>query len=442
MSKFKDSLIKMALNQRHIRLRDKEKSSPDRVQIKQPNIKIADELCRFKDYPNYKAILQKQILIKKFKIKDPFFLTHEGIASATSVINQKSFINFSSYNYLNLNGDQRVINAAKEAIDRYGTSVSASRLVSGERPIHQELEHALAQLHNVDDALIFVSGHATNVSTIGYLFGPKDLILHDALIHDSVLQGIKLSGAFRLPFPHNDWEGLNDILIARRHQFERVLIIIEGIYSMDGDYPDLPQFIEVKKRHKAFLMVDEAHSIGVMGKCGRGIGEFFGVHGDDVDIWMGTLSKTLAGCGGYIAGCNALVQHLKYMAPGFLYSVGMSPPLAAASLKALEIMQSEPNRIDMLHARARQFLEEAKQNKLNVGFSMGLNIIPIIYDSSKKSVQISNELYEKGVNVQPIIYPAVPDNQARLRFFINCTHTQEQISFVVELLRKISNLHY
>lgn len=443
MNKLKESLIKMALNQRHIRLQEKEKSEPDRLQIMPPpNARIADELCRFKDYPNYKAILQKQILIKKFKIKDPFFLTHEGIASATSVIHQKSFINFSSYNYLNLNGDQRVTNAAKEAIDRYGTSVSASRLVSGERPIHQELEQALAHLHNVDKALVFVSGHATNVTTIGYLFGAKDLILHDELIHDSALQGIKLSGAFRLSFPHNDWQALNDILSTRRHQFERVLIVIEGLYSMDGDYPDLPQFIEVKKRHKAFLMVDEAHSIGVMGTCGRGIGEFFGVNGDDVDIWMGTLSKTLAGCGGYIAGCNALVDHLKYMAPGFLYSVGMAPPLAAASLKALEIMHSEPERIDTLHARAQQFLEEAKQSKLNIGYSKGLNIIPVIYESSKKSVQLSNELYENGVNVQPIIYPAVPDNQARLRFFINCTHTQEQISFVVELLRKMSNPRY
>lgn len=422
----------MALSQRQSRLRVKEEVSADTSHFSQA--RASHKFCNFEDYPAYQAIVQKKLLSQKFNINNPFFLTHEGTASATSIINGQTFINFSSYNYLNLNGDPRVIQATKEAIDQYGTSASASRLVSGERPIHQALEQALARLHEVDDALTFVSGHATNVTTIGYLFGPNDLILHDELIHDSALQGIKLSGAFRLSFPHNNWQALNDILINRRHQFERVLIIIEGLYSMDGDYPDLPQFIEIKKRHKAFLMVDEAHSIGVMGDNGRGIGEFFAVNRTDVDIWMGTLSKTLAGCGGYIAGCNALIEHLKFAAPGFLYSVGMSPPLAAASLKALDIMLAEPERVATLQARAQQFLAQAKQAKLDVGFSQGLNIVPIIYGSSRKAAFMSNKLHEKNINVQPIIYPAVPDNQARLRFFINCNHTAEQISHTVQVL--------
>jgi len=184
---------------------------------------------------------------------------------------------YASYNYLDLSGDADVAQAAKDAIDRYGTSVSASRLVSGERPIHRELERALASLYGVDDAITMVSGHTTNVTTIGYLFGPRDLMLHDELIHNSVLQGIQLSGARRLPFPHNDWQALDDILRQQRRQFERVLIVLEGIYSMDGDYPDLPRFIEIKHRHRAFLMVDEAHSLGVMGLKGHGIGEHFGI---------------------------------------------------------------------------------------------------------------------------------------------------------------------
>lgn len=424
----------MALNQRQSRLREKENATTDSLLLNKPNVKISDQFCNFEAYANYQAIQQKKVFLKKFKIDNPFFLTHEGTPSATSIINGKTLINFSSYNYLNLNGDPRVIAAAKKAIDRYGTSASASRLVAGERPIHQELEKALASMYGVDDALTFVSGHATNVTTIGYLFGTKDLILHDELIHDSALQGIKLSGAFRLSFPHNDWQALDDILSARRHQFERVLIIIEGLYSMDGDYPHLPAFIEIKKRHKAFLMVDEAHSIGVMGRQGRGIGEFFGIDSCDVDIWMGTLSKTLAGCGGYIAGCSALIEHLKFSAPGFLYSVGMSPALAAASLKALEIMFEEPERIALLHARTKQFLEEATLNGLDVGRSAGFSIIPLICGSSKKAVQLANDLQKRNINVQPIIYPAVPDNQARLRFFINCTHTEEQISYTINEL--------
>src|SRR5690606_18227330 len=232
---------------------------------------------------------------------------HEGTAGADTHIGGKSYVNYASYNYLGMSADPIVPAAARDAMKRYGTSVSARRLVSGERPVHRELERALADVYEVDDAITFVSGHATNVSVIGYLFGPRDLILHDEFIHNSVLQGARLSGARRLPFPHNDWAALDGILHEQRHQFERVLIVLEGIYSMDGEYPDLARFVEIERRHKAFLMVDEAHSFGVMGKRGYGIREHFDMPGTDVDIWMGTLSKTLAGCGGYIAGETALV---------------------------------------------------------------------------------------------------------------------------------------
>src|SRR3990167_24449 len=297
MKSIKENLLIKALSQRRSRLQSQACSSADSdiALIAKPLNKYK-QYCAFSSYEQYKLIEQKKLFAKKFHIHNPFFLQHDGIASATSNIAGKAYINFSSYNYLNLNGDPRVIKAAKDAIDCYGTSVSASRLVSGERLIHQELEQALAKMHKVEDCLVFVSGHATNVTTIGYLFGPKDLIIHDELIHDSALQGIKLSGSMRLSFPHNDWQFLDELLAKRRHQFERVLVIVEGIYSMDGDYPDLPQFISVKKRHNAFLMVDEAHAIGVLGATGRGIGEFCNVSPSDVDIWMGTLSKALAGC--------------------------------------------------------------------------------------------------------------------------------------------------
>src|SRR3990167_6314414 len=421
----KDSLIKMALGQRRARLQNIAEHQEERISSS------LDKFCHFENYTAYQAILQKQRFSKKFKINNPFFIQHDGIAAATSVINGAEFINFSSYNFLNLNGDHRVSQAAKDAIDRYGTSASASRLVAGERPIHAQLETALAKLHNVDNALVFVSGHATNVTTIGYLFSPKDLIIHDELIHDSVLQGIKLSGALRLSFPHNNWQFLDELLTARRAQFERVLIIIEGLYSMDGDYPDLPQFIAIKNRHKTFLMVDEAHSIGILGSSGRGIADFFAIDGKEVDIWMGTLSKTLVGCGGYIAGNHALIEHLKFAVPGFLYSVGMAPPLAAAAFTALKIMLAEPERVAMLNLRATQFLTAARVAGLNTCSSAGLGIIPIIYGASKKAIQISNSLHKKNINVQTIIYPAIPDNQARLRFFINSEHTLEQINYTI-----------
>lgn len=310
--------------------------------------KVSKDFTRFDRFPGYEKMLVPKAAAERFGLANPFFVSHDGLAGATTQINGREFINFSSYNYLGLNGDPRVNQAAKNAIDLYGTTVSASRLVAGERPIQRDLERALAQVYGVEDCVAFVSGHATNVSTIGYLFGPKDLVLHDALAHNSIIEGIKLSGATRRSFAHNDTAQLDQILADIRGQFERVLIVIEGHYSMDGDIPDLPAFIDIKRRHQAFLMVDEAHSLGVLGTTGLGLHEHYGVPGTDVDIWMGTLSKTMSGCGGYIAGERALVEHLKYAAPGFVYSVGLAPALAAAALQCLEILHQEPQRVHQL----------------------------------------------------------------------------------------------
>jgi len=206
---------------------------------------------------------------------------------------------------------------------------------------------------------------------------------------------------------------------------------------MDGDVPELPRFIEVKTRHKAFLMVDEAHSLGVLGNTGGGAREHWDVLGSQVDIWMGTLSKTLAGCGGFIAGERALVEHLKYAAPGFVYSVGISPPLAAASLEALKVMRAEPERSARLRERAQQFLVLAQQHGIDTGLSQGYAVVPAIIKNSLSAVKGSNELFNRGINVQPIIYPAVEERQARLRFFVNIAHTQEQIQFTLETLARL-----
>ncbi len=342
------------------------------------------------------------------------------------------YINFASYNYLGLSGDPRVSLAAKQAIDKYGTSVSASRLVSGERPIHRELEGAIANIYGVDDAVVMVSGHATNVTTIGHLFGANDLILHDELIHNSSMVGAQLSGAKRLSFPHNDYAALDKLLNEQRHAYEKVLIVIEGLYSMDGDVPNLPEFIAIKQKHQAFLMVDEAHSLGVLGDKGLGIREHFGIDGKAVDIWMGTLSKTLASCGGYIAGESALVEQLKFFAPGFLYSVGMPPQVAAPALAALTILQQEPERTERLKHLSNYFLVKAKAAGINTGLSQGVAIIAAITGSSMSAVRLSHALFAKGINVQPIIYPGVPEKNARLRFFICCDHTEAQIDQTIE----------
>ncbi|TQV63672.1 MAG: aminotransferase class I/II-fold pyridoxal phosphate-dependent enzyme [Halothiobacillaceae bacterium] len=399
---------------------------------------IPEAYCRFDRHPGYEKILVPKLAAERFGVANPFFKSHEGVADATTTIGGRSFINFASYNYLGLSGHPAVNQAALAAIERYGTSASASRIVAGERPIQRELEQALAENYGVEDCIVFVSGHATNVSTIGYLFGPKDLVIHDSLIHNSVLEGIKLAGSARRNFPHNDHQALDAILSEIRGQFERVLIVVEGHYSMDGDVPDLPELIDIKRRHKAFLMVDEAHSLGVLGQTGKGIHEHYGIEGRDVDIWMGTLSKTLAGCGGYIAGERALVEHLKYAAPGFVYSVGISPPLAAASLEALRIMQREPERVTQLQERARQFLELARSKGIDTGYSQGFSVVPAILGSSLKATRLSNQLFEHGINAQPIIHPAVEERAARLRFFVSATHTNQQLQETIEKLARMA----
>lgn len=402
---------------------------------------VPEQFWRFDRHPGYQQLKLLAQSAQHLGLGNPFFKLHDGTAGAETSIGGRQYINFANYNYLDYSGHPDINAAAKAAIDRYGTSVSASRPVSGERPLHRELEQALARYHDVEEAVAFVSGHATNVTTLGYLFGPHDLILHDELIHNSVLQGIQLSGARRLPFPHNDWQALDRLLSEQRSQFERVLVVVEGIYSMDGDYPDLPRFVELRQRHRVFLMVDEAHSLGVMGETGGGIREHFGLAGRDVDIWMGTLSKTLAGCGGYIAGETALVEHLKFLAPGFLYSVGMPPPVAAAALAALRCLAQDRDRVAALQARGQQFLSLARQAGLDTGTSTGLAVIPVITGSSLKAARLSAALFQRGINAQPILHPAVPEQAARVRFFMSCRHTPEQIeqtvAAVVEALAEL-----
>jgi 8-amino-7-oxononanoate synthase len=367
-------------------------------------------------------------------ISDPFFRVHEGIADAETVIGNRSFVNFASYNYVGLNGHPDIVSAARAAIDRYGTSVSASRPVSGERPVHRDLEHALARVHGTEDCVVLVGGHSTNVTVIGHLLGRDDVIVHDALIHNSIVQGAILSGARRVPFPHLDHEAADRLLRETRPRGGHALLVIEGHYSMDGDVPDLPAFIAAARRNRAWLMVDEAHALGVLGPRGFGTADRFGVDPAEVDIWMGTLSKSLVSCGGYIAGSKDLVDFLKVAAPGFVFSVGMAPPAAAAALAALELLEREPERVRRLNDRAALFLRLAREGGLDVGGSIGASIVPIVTGSSIRAGRLAQALFDRGINVQPILYPAVPERAARLRFFLTASHTEEQIKNAVAIL--------
>ncbi len=392
-------------------------------------------LTDFRTLPLYQQTRTQRGTIEVLGIGNPFLREHEDRAGATTVIGGKKVVNFSSYDYLGLNQHPAIGAAAKSAIDTFGTSVSASRIVAGERPVHRALETALAALYEAEDAIVFVSGHATNVSTIGTLMGPKDLVLYDSLSHNSIVVGAELSGATRRAFAHGDCDALERMLAESRTRFERVLIVAEGLYSMDGDMPDLKRLVEIKRRWGAWLMVDEAHGLGVLGATGRGSAEQQGVAFGDVDIWMGTLSKTLAACGGYIAGKAELIELLKHHAAGFVFSVGLSAPLAAASLKALELMRAEPERVRRSQANGRHFLAAAKAARLDTGHGQGFAVAPVLVGDSLKAVTLSERLLARGFNVLPIVFPAVPMQSARLRFFISSEHTFEQIDAAVAATR-------
>ncbi len=379
-------------------------------------------------FPEVLALQKRFTDLAASGLRNPYFHVHEGTARNTTVVAGRRLVNFSSYNYIGLSGDPDVLAAVHSAVERYGTSVSASRVASGERPFHGELEALLARCQGAEAAVLFTAGHATNVTTIGHLFGPEDLILHDEYIHDSALQGIKLSGAARRYFRHDDPAHLERQLEELRPHYRRCLIVVEGVYSMDGDISALPEYVRLKEAHNALLMVDEAHSFGIVGATGKGVAEHFGIDGRRIDIWMGTLSKSLASCGGWIAGSRALVDYLRYTAPGFVYSAGLTPANGVAALAALKKMLAEPWRVRRLQDNAKLFHDALVERGMDTGPALGgSGVVPVITGNSAHAMMLAQSLGDQGINVQPIVYPAVAENAARLRFFLSSTHTPDEL---------------
>jgi len=393
-----------------------------------------EKFIHFETIPAYTKLQETISGLETAGLKKLFFNCTSGISDNKIMIDGISYINYSGYNYLGMSGDPIVTEATLKAVKEYGTSVSASRLVSGEKPLNQALENAIANLIGTDESIVFTAGHATNVSVITHLFGENDLIVHDALIHNSSLQGAIFSKATRIPFPHNNFKALDQILCEKRQYHERVVILTEGAFSMDGDIPYLPELIAIKKKHYALLMIDEAHSIGVLGKNGFGIGEHFAVNPQDVDIWMGTLSKALGSCGGYIAANSKLINYLKFGCGGFVYSAGITPANAAAALESVRLLKTQPQRVKTLQSRAKQLLDLLKQAEINTGNSNETPIIPVIVGDERKALQLSLLLRDKQIYAMPIVHPAVEKGWARVRFFVNCKHTTEEIDYTAQAI--------
>ncbi|WP_168793134.1 aminotransferase class I/II-fold pyridoxal phosphate-dependent enzyme [Paraburkholderia aromaticivorans] len=398
-------------------------------------VRVAPEHYDFAHFPEMRQYERTCWYYENQGFQWNMYREHAGVASAEVEIDGRRVLNFSSYNYLDLSDDVRVCEAAKRAIDVYGTSAGAGRIIRGEVPLFGAFERELAETLGVEDAVMGVSGWGVNAGAIGFLARKQDLILYDELVHNSMLIGARIGGARRFAFPHNDYDALEQLLAEHRKQYERVLILTEGVFGMDGDIPDVPRMIEIKRRYRALLMVDEAHSMGVIGPRGLGVVDYFGIDGADIDIHFSTLSKSFSTIGGYVAGSRALVTMLKHYASGIgLYIAAPNPANAAAALAALRIMRAEPERARRVVANADYLREQAVAAGLDIGPSHGSAVVPIMQPDSETAMWMSARLFDAGVFAFPMIFPVVPRDGARLRFFLSTAHTREQIDRTVALL--------
>jgi len=393
-------------------------------------------ITKFEDTPEYNMFKLRFETLKN--IKNPYYVPHDSTLRDTSVLNGKEVLNFGSYNYLGLSGHPQVSQAAIDAIHKLGTSASGSRLLAGEKTLHKELEKEIAQWKRTEDSIALVGGHSTNVTFVGNFCGENDLILYDIMSHNSVSQGIQLSRATSRLFPHNDYKSARAILSSMRDKFEKVLLVIEGVYSMDGDIAPVPEFVKLKKEFGCFLMVDEAHSSCVIGRNGGGVDEHFDLEPDDIDIRMGTLSKGIGTCGGYLAGKKSLIEYMRYSLPGIVFSVGLSPALAAASLESIRIIRKDNSLVKQLQENIRYFVTKAREKGFNLCMAEESAIVPILVGKDMDAFALSEALLESGIFVPPAVYPAVPANKARLRFCLTSCHNKNQIDKVLNTLKELS----
>jgi 8-amino-7-oxononanoate synthase len=366
---------------------------------------------------------------------DPFFVEIDS-ARQEAQAHGRHFVSFANYDYLGIGGHPAVKAAAAAALENLGIGALASRLVGGERSTHHLFEESLAQFLGVESVLTLVSGYLTNVTTISHIMNTHDAILLDELSHNSIICGAKGTSATTIVFRHNDLDHLESILREKRGTYRHVLIVAEALYSMDGDIVDLPRLVEIKDRHKAWLLIDEAHSIGVLGQEGRGLCEYSGVDPAQIDLTIGTLSKTLASCGGFVGGKAPVIDWLRYTLPGFVFSVGLSPVIVAAAHSALDVVRKEAWRIERLRQNAELFIDLAREAGLDTGPAIGRGVVPILFADSRETLAASRHLMANGYYVPPIIQIGVPKNQPRLRFFLSASHKSEDIRGVISLLAR------
>lgn len=342
----------------------------------------------------------------------------------------REMLMFASYSYLGLIGHPRINEAAKRAIDRYGTGTHGVRSLAGTLPVHKELEETIAEFKNAEAAVVFSSGYVTNLSVIAALVGRGDYVFSDKLNHASIVDGCLMSGAKFVRFRHNDMDSLEQRLQSVPADATK-LIVADAVFSMDGDIIDLPRLVELARKYNAWVMIDEAHSVGVLGKTGRGIEEHFGL-GDVVDIKMGTLSKTIPSVGGYIAGKKDLVEYIRHASRAYIFSAALPPAQAAAAAEAFRVIMDEPWRVEKLQANAQRFIQGLKERGFNTLFTETA-IVPILCGEDETAFRMTAESFKRGIFVLPVISPAVPVGLARLRATVTTAHEPEDIEYAMDV---------
>lgn len=396
----------------------------------------------FRDHPGVAEVATRfdgyEKWLRDADLINPYYLPHEGLSGPVTRMAGRDVVNFSSFSYLDLAAEPRVHAAAKAAIDTYGTSAGAVRIVAGELPIYRELEAELARRYDTEAALVTASGYLTNAAAVGFLLGKGDLAICDSLIHNSVVAGTEWSGCKRINFRHNDPEALEAILKMSRRSFDRAMVVLEGLYSMDGDVVRLPEIIEVARKYDCSIMIDEAHSFGVLGETGHGVRELFDLPGDAVDVWMGTLSKAIGSVGGYLAGNAELVDGFKYTAGGLsMYTASPAPSAIGAALGALEVLSDEPDRVAALRHNSEYLHRGARERGFDTGASQGTPITPIIVGPDEPAVVAAVAMLQRDISVNAITHPVVPAGESRLRFFVNCHHTEDQIDRTLDVVAEV-----
>jgi len=394
------------------------------------------EITEIIDNKKIKALLAREKNLERFNL-NTYMLPIENPTGRTVTVGGEEFIMLGSYSYLGLINHPEIIKVAHEALDKYGSGAGGVRLLTGTTDLHKRLENRIAEFKHTEDSIIYSSGYVTNMTLISTLLGKDDLVIIDKYDHQSIYDGCILSKADWKRFNHNDLADLDRVLEEHRKNYTRVLVIVDGVFSMDGDIAPMPEIVEIAKKHDSFTMVDDAHGLGTIGPNGKGIEDYYDMKPGSIDIMMGTLSKAIPSVGGYVAGNKKMITYLRYTSNAFVFSAALPPVMAAVALKALDIIETEKDRVQTLQKNISTFITRVKEMGYNTLKSKDTPIVPVIIGDDIKTFRFAKKMKKEGILVPPIVYPAVPQESGRLRCCVMATHTEDDMEKILSVIEKV-----